>query len=154
MAEGTNTYEGLAVPLFGESVIAQQTGATDILTLTGGNGQTGDFLVCQSSTGTEKFVVAYDGALTVAGAVGLSDSVTMAAGKHVILQKGTVGQTSFGRLRLNVLATAPASASLTKGEIWLAKGTTDVYRLAMCVSTATGATSYGRQMDLTFGSAS
>lgn len=36
MAEGTETYKGLAVPLVGESEIKQVTAATDILTLTAG----------------------------------------------------------------------------------------------------------------------
>ncbi len=60
--------------------------------------------------------------------------------------KGTVGQTTFSRVRLPILNTAPASAGLTKGEVWLAKGTTDVYRMAMCISTATAATRYGVRM--------
>jgi hypothetical protein len=64
MAEGTKTYEGLAVPLFGESEIKQQTAATDIITLTGAASMSGDFLVCQSSTGTESFVVDKDGDIT------------------------------------------------------------------------------------------
>jgi hypothetical protein len=56
MAEGSETYDGLAVPLFGESEIQQQTVANDIITLTGGASQTGDFMVMQNSTGAELFV--------------------------------------------------------------------------------------------------
>ena len=66
MAEGNKTYEGLAVPLFGESEIKQATAATDLLTLTGASGMSGDFLVCQSSAGSEVFVVTSAGAQTVA----------------------------------------------------------------------------------------
>src|SRR3990172_7300920 len=57
MATGTQTYMGLALPRYGESTMKQVTGADDILTLEGGNGQTGDFFVARTSTGTERFVV-------------------------------------------------------------------------------------------------
>lgn len=56
MAEGSETWEGGAVPLFGESQIEGQTAANDILTLTGAASHTGDFLVMQNSTGAEMFV--------------------------------------------------------------------------------------------------
>ena len=56
MAEGNETWEGGAVPLFGESEIKAQTAANDILTLTGAASHTGDFLVMQNSTGTEYLV--------------------------------------------------------------------------------------------------
>lgn len=69
MAAGTGTYEGLAVPLFGESTIEQQTLATDILTVKGASGQTGDFLVCQTSAGVEKFVADKDGNVSLAGRI-------------------------------------------------------------------------------------
>lgn len=63
MTAGSKTYEGLAVPLLGESLIVQQTGATDILTIEGGDGQTGDFIVCRSSTETQKLAVTAEGRL-------------------------------------------------------------------------------------------
>lgn len=53
MPEGTSTFKGLAVPLQGESEISQLTAATDILTLTGASGMSGDYLICQDSSGTE-----------------------------------------------------------------------------------------------------
>jgi hypothetical protein len=56
MAEGNETWEGGAVPLFGESEIQAQTAASDILTLTGAASHTGDYLVMQNSTGAELFV--------------------------------------------------------------------------------------------------
>ena len=56
MAEGNETWEGGAVPLFGESEIQAQTAANDILTLTGATSQSGDYLVIQNSTGAELFV--------------------------------------------------------------------------------------------------
>lgn len=67
MAEGTKTFMGMSVPLFGESVIEQQTAATDVLTITGAGSMSGDFIVCQNSTGTEKFVVSSSGLITAAG---------------------------------------------------------------------------------------
>ena len=66
MAEGSDTYMGLAVPLFGDFEIKQRTAATDIATITGASGQTGDFIVAQNSAGTEKFVVDKDGGVTLA----------------------------------------------------------------------------------------
>jgi len=63
MAEGSDSFKGLGVPLFGDFEIKQRTAATDMMTLTGASGQTGDFIVCQNSSGTELFVVDSDGAL-------------------------------------------------------------------------------------------
>ena len=65
MTEGVSTFEGLAVPLLGESEIKQQTAATDILSITGAASQTGDFLVLQNSSGAELLVVSASGALTL-----------------------------------------------------------------------------------------
>lgn len=61
MAEGTSTFEGLSLPRLGEYEQVQQTVATDMVTLTGGTSMTGDFIVCQNSTGAELFVVDSDG---------------------------------------------------------------------------------------------
>ena len=61
MTTGTNTYEGLAVPLLGESELVQGTLGTDVLTITGAASQTGDFLVLRDSSSSEKFVVDVDG---------------------------------------------------------------------------------------------
>jgi len=66
MATGTDTYKGLAVPLFGDFEIKQRTAATDILTLTGASGQTGDFIVAQIAAGTEVFVVEDSGKVRAA----------------------------------------------------------------------------------------
>ncbi len=57
MAEGSNTYKGLAVPLMGESEIKQVNVAKDILTLSSKASMSGDYIVTQGSTGTEYFVV-------------------------------------------------------------------------------------------------
>jgi hypothetical protein len=53
MATGSLTYKGLAVPLWGESEITQITAATDILTITGASGISGDFFICRLTDGTE-----------------------------------------------------------------------------------------------------
>lgn len=67
MTVGTKSFMGLAVPLYGESQIAQQTAATDILTITGAGSQSGDFIVCRNSSGTEKFSVDVNGNVVSAG---------------------------------------------------------------------------------------
>ena len=64
MAEGTSSYMGLAVALLGESEVQGQTAATDILTITGSSGHTGDFLVCQDSSGSELAVIDISGNVT------------------------------------------------------------------------------------------
>jgi hypothetical protein len=151
MAEGTSTYMGLGAPLNGEFEVKQQTAATDILTLTLTTAGSGDFLVAQNVSGTELFVVNADG--DIAAITNFDDDINMTSGEHVVLNK--TDQTTFSRLRLPILSTAPASAGLSKGDIWLAKATTDVYRLALCVSTATGAPRYGSRITrVTLGSAS
>lgn len=61
----TRTYEGLALALKGESVIEQETAATDILTLEGAGSQAGDFLVMRDSSETEKAVVTKDGNISM-----------------------------------------------------------------------------------------
>lgn len=66
MAEGSDTYKGLAVPLFGDFEIKQRTAATDIVSISGASGQTGDFIVAQDSSGNEKFVVEDSGRIHAA----------------------------------------------------------------------------------------
>lgn len=146
MAEGIRTWDGAAVPLLGESEIKQQDAAADVLTITLASAVTGDALVVQDSTGTELFVIGPAGQLTFAGQAGTAG---------VVLQKTGTGQTTFARLRLPILETAPASAGLTKGDVWLAKATTDVYRFALCISTAAGTPRYGHRFTrATIGTAS
>ena len=124
MAEGSETYNGLGVPLFGESEIQQQTVGNDILTLTGAASMTGDFLVLQTSAGVEKVVIESTGDVNL----------------------GKTDQTTFVKLNLPILDTAPSSAGLTKGDVFLAKATTDVYRMVLCISTATGAVRYANRI--------
>jgi len=69
MATGTNTFLGKAVPLNGESNIVAETAANDILTLTGASSHSGDFIVCETSAGSEVFVVDVSGNITASGGV-------------------------------------------------------------------------------------
>ena len=109
MAEGTGSYLGMAVPLRGESEITQVTAATDILTLTGATSQTGDFLVCQNSTGTENLVISSSGLITsVVGATftsltltaevsnTLSSSAATSAYKVLVTSTGTLDTGATG----------------------------------------------------------
>ena len=105
MAEGTSTFMGLAPALLGESEIKQQTAATDILTLTGAASQSGDFIVCQNSTGTEYFVVSSSGqvtlgtaGLTIAGVAAFTGAVTMAGVSSTTSAGLTVSVTSTGAI--------------------------------------------------------
>ncbi len=88
MTVGDKTFLGLAVPLNGEAEIIQSTAATDMLTLTGKGGQSGDFFVARSSAGTEKFVVDYNGKVTVAG------GLAIATGKFLNLPVATTAITT------------------------------------------------------------
>ncbi len=91
----------------------------------------------------------------MANVVGFNIPLVKAGDVLDVSAKGDTGQSIFARLKLPILNTAPASAGLAKGDIWLAKATTDVYRLAICVSLATGAVKYGsRAIRDTIGTAS
>lgn len=61
MATGTDTFEGLALPLLGSYQQEQQAIADDMVTLTGKASMSGDFYVCENSTGTELFIINKDG---------------------------------------------------------------------------------------------
>ena len=133
MPVGTASYKGLAVPLYGGATMEARAVATDILTMDLAASGTSDFLVFRSNAGTELSYIDSAGALQFVGAAGAVGPV---------MGKGTVGQTAFAKLRLPILATAPASAGLTKGDIWLAKASTDTYRMALCISTVAATVRY------------
>jgi protein involved in polysaccharide export with SLBB domain len=89
MAEGSDSLNGLGVPLFGDFEIKQRTAATDVMTITGAASQSGDFIVCQNSAGTEKFVVKSDGAvilplLTTAPTGGVAGALYLVQSSTVI----------------------------------------------------------------------
>jgi uncharacterized Zn-binding protein involved in type VI secretion len=80
MAEGSDAAPGgLGVPLYGDFEIKQRTAATDVMTITGAASQTGDYIVCQNSSGTEEFIVAASGNVTVAGTLGVTGVATFTA---------------------------------------------------------------------------
>jgi len=91
MTVGNHTWSAGAVPLRGESEIEQLTAATDILTITGAASQSGDFLVCRNSSGTEKFVVDKDGDVSAAT---LTVTGILAAGVVQTLDNGTTAPTT------------------------------------------------------------
>lgn len=159
MATGSGTFMGLAVPLFGEFTITQQTGATDIMTIEGGDGQTGDFIVARTSSGTERFVVEDGGnvAITLGSAsdVGLKivqASTPTASPLAVYSNDGTTSRfavTKNSGLLLRVRTTRPTTG-LTKGELMLLfHGSTP--KLGVCTSTAAKTIKLIRLKTKTFG---
>ena len=95
MAEGTDTYEGLAPPLFGEYEQTQQTAATDMVTLTGAASMSGDFLVCQTNTGTENLVVSSSGLVTTVAGVTVGTKLTVSGSVTGTQQTLTVSATTM-----------------------------------------------------------
>jgi len=69
MPEGTEFWEGQALPSVGETEIKADTTTNDVLTITGSSGHTADFLVCQTYAGTEMFYVDISGNIYPAGNV-------------------------------------------------------------------------------------
>jgi len=126
MAEGNKSYKGLALPLNGEYEQTQLTAATDMVTLTGASGQTGDFIVCQDSSGNEKFVVDSDGVMVVPSGSAIR----------------------FG----GFLTTAPTTG-LTAGDIFLVKASSTP-QIAICTDTTSNTLMYISANTSTFGRAS
>lgn len=102
MTVGTCTYNGMAVPLNGECEIKQNTLGTDILTITGATSQTGDFLVCRNSSGTELLSVNASGDLDIAGDLILTNSGTVAPGTATLADGGLYLYSAGGTVRLAV----------------------------------------------------
>lgn len=159
MTVGNSTYMGLAVPLFGEFEIEQTTAATDIMTLTGADSQTGDFIVARSSTGTERFVV-QDGGNVVVTQAAASDigvklvqaSTPTASALAVYANDGSTSRfevTKNHGLLLRIRTTKPTTG-LTKGELLLLfHGSSP--KLAVCTSTAAKTLKMIRLKTKTFG---
>lgn len=87
MAQGANTYDGLAVPVYGNAIMAGSTAADTVLTLQGAGSQSGRYLVIQTSAAVEKFAI---GATNfthkfVMGTVALASLATDAAVASVAL---------------------------------------------------------------------
>lgn len=131
MATGTNKFKGLALPANGEWQQYQITAANDMATLTGVSGQTGDFLVCENSSGTELFYI------DSAGQVVASNGISVAAGQYINFGTGTV-------------TTAPTTG-LTKGDLFVAFKSADNPNIGVCISTATNAIKYFAAVTSTLG---
>jgi len=111
MPEGTEMWEGMSVPLVGESEIKADTTTNDILTITGSSGHSADFLVLQTYAGVEKFVVDISGNVTAnnvsgvnilaSGFVGTKNNGTTApTTSHVTSDGGLMVATVSGTVRL------------------------------------------------------
>jgi hypothetical protein len=105
MAVGSDAWKGLGVPLNGDFEIKQRTAATDIMTITGASGQSGDFVVCRNSAGAEKLAVDSSGNIVSAGT-----SITLATGS---------------KINFSALATTAPSAG-TAGQLYLLQASTAV----------------------------
>lgn len=132
MTVGDRTYKGLAVPLFGESELKQDTAATDFVTLTGDSSITGDFLVCRAGE-TEKFWI------NSAGKAYSEGGVTIAASKYLKFSAP--------------ITTAVPTTALTKGDVFLCMQSTTP-QLGVCVSAAGNTLRYFTSSTATFGRAS
>lgn len=130
MTEGTNQW-GRAVPINGESTITQVTAATDILSITGASGQTGDFLVAQDSSGNEKFVVDSNGQITAAGGLAITSGQYFTMGTPV--------------------TTAPTTG-LTLGDLFLAMDSATP-QIGVCTDTTGNTIKYFTADTSTFGRA-
>ena len=138
MAEGNKTFMGLAVPLFGEAEIKQQTAATDILTITGAGSQSGDFLVCQTATGTENLVISSSGLIT--SVVGMSVSSLTTTG--VIANSALSSSGVEGAIKISVSSTGAIAAGATQANgILIAPSSKATFNAAFAYwsSTAAGA---------------
>lgn len=142
MAEGSDTYMGLAVPLFGDFEIKGRTAATDIMTITAASGATGDFIVCQTVGGGELFVVDNAGAITVGSSLTVANGVTVTAGGATITAGDLVvtagdielnSKTNY--LRFSAAITTAPTTGLTKGDVFVAFGHTRP-QIGICISTA------------------
>lgn len=145
MAEGSDTYKGLAVPLFGDFEIKQRTAATDVMTITLASGGTGDYIVCQNNSGTEEFVVAAGGGLTIT-----SGGLTITAG-DLTVTAGDVAITKGYFLRFSAFyTTAVPTTGLTLGDAFLCKASTAV-QLAVCTDSTQNTLTYFTAETATFG---
>ena len=135
MTVGNKAFKGLAVPLWGESEIAQVTAATDILTMTAITAATADFLVCRSAGGGELFVVDDEGNLEkrIEGLAGLT--IDGAAGNY---------------LRFSNMPTTAPTTSLTKGDFFICAGSTNM-SLALCIDSTQNTLRYFVPNTVTFG---
>lgn len=162
MAAGTNTYMGLAVPLYPADglKIQQQTSssAVDILSLQAASSGTGDFLVAANSSGTERFVVEDGGNVVItqaaAGDIGLRllRASTPTASAISVSDNGGTSQWAVSKnygILWKVRTTRPTTG-LTKGEMFIAfHGSSP--KICICTSTAGQTVKQVRARTKTFG---
>lgn len=145
---GSKSWAGGAVPLDGESEIVQQTAATDILTITGAASQSGDFLVCRSSAGTEEFSISSAGALvlggglTLGGDIVLSNALTITCLTTAVTANTTTTSLTAGSLCKTSHATGRASLFVSDGlvaKLGPSKIIADLRRTLKCLRLASRA---------------
>ena len=103
------TWEGLGLPRLGEYQQVQQTIANDMVTLTGKASMSGDFIVCENSSGTELFIINVDGDIESTDVVASGD-----------LQSATLTCTGIGTFDLTAQNTGTATfavAGLTSDDV-------------------------------------
>ena len=98
MAEGKDSFKGLAVPLFGDFEIRQRTAATDVMTITGASSaQRGDFIVCQDSSGNEKFTVGWAGYIGFGTGITSAPTTGIVKGDIFTMETSTYVQLALGQ---------------------------------------------------------
>lgn len=135
MAVGNSTFKGLAVPLWGESDISQDTAGNDILTLTRLTGATDDFLVFRDDGGTEVGSFSSSGGGAFAAEFDFDGGIMVPNAQYV---------------RFSVPVTTPPTTGLTKGDFFVVLGTSSP-QLAVCYSTAANSLKYTTLQSKTFG---
>lgn len=111
MAEGNDAFLGLGVPLVGESEIKQDSPVNDIITITGSTGQEGDFLICQTVDGTERFGIHNSGrvqlrVLTTRPTTGLTKGEMMLLFHNDTPKLGICSSTAAQTIKMVSLKTA------------------------------------------------
>ena len=138
MAEGKDTYLGLAVPLQGNFEITGESTTLDIMTLTGAASGTGDFIVCQSQNGTEVFVVEDDGKMTVGGEgiTVTSGGLTVTAGDLTVSAGDVhIGDGYYLIYSSNAVTTVPTTG-LTRGDLMVYQAA-NVWTVGYCTANHT-----------------
>lgn len=145
MTEGTKTFMGLGVPLLGESEIIQQTAATDILTVTGAGSQSGDFIVCQISDGTEKFVVDVSGNITAAGTLSVTGATSLTGNLSLSgkIAKMVLGTVALASLASNASATVALTGIATNSTVLICGGGARTTPLPVVWASTTDKLGYG-----------
>lgn len=149
MAEPTKSWKVFQEVFGANSIIVDSNGD---ITFAGDFATTGDHTIAGDVTITGSFAVTGQSLFT--GAVNINGDTTLTAGKDVVLSK--TSQAAFSKLQLAILNTTPTTSVITKGDLWLHKVTTDIYRLAMCISNGVGTVKRMRRadFDVSLGSAS